>query len=513
MDNENTKVIGIFDELREANGGIEISNDLKDKFLEQIDTEKNQEGYYLDAFGERISFNGIRQLKKPYTKLNLNHRQQQEILACHQDYFYFRRNYCKILTKSGIGRPEPREYQKRLENELVEGDDVVAFFPRQSGKCHTKDTYININKGDIYMKLTAETIHHIDKIEKYSKNKKKQDRYFMTVEKMLNNKIFKEIKITKIQEEKITELFEVVNNLSFPYKAEWVYKFIKGGLEDNFILRTIRLLEYNAREDVKPSDNTFEKMEILYGEKYANENYDKRSNKFKKGKENPGYHHNGKLSPLSDNFLYEKTDNEKTEIKKKISKSNRENGNNSTTLIYWLNKGYTQEEAEELRSERQQTFSLAICIEKYDEIEGTIIFNERQNKWQKTLSNKSAEETKRINELKGTGRMNQLFSSNPEVKNIPGKLYYVRFYNEEIEFWKIGITSRTVKERFGTERYIKNKFNLNIDIIFIKDDLTFYETFKEEQRILKENKKNRITVNYNSFISTECFAIDIQDKI
>jgi len=140
---------GIFDELKEANNNLEIDDSLKDKFLEQIDTPKNQEGYYLDAFGERISFNGIRQLKKPYTKLNLNKHQQQEIKACHQDYFYFRTNYCKILTKSGIGRPEPRDYQVRLEKELVKGDDVLAFFPRQ---CVTSDTLITVNNKEIPIK-------------------------------------------------------------------------------------------------------------------------------------------------------------------------------------------------------------------------------------------------------------------------------------------------------------------------------------------------------------------------
>ena len=168
-----TTIDGIFDELKKANNNIEVDDKLKDKFLAQIDTPKNQEGYYLDAFGERISFNGIRQLKKPYTKLNLNKRQQTEILKCHSDYFYFRRNYCKILTKSGIGRPEPRQYQERLENELVKGDDVVAFFPRQSGKTVTIATYLlwcaltrqNINIG-IAANVVSLAQEVLDKIKK-----------------------------------------------------------------------------------------------------------------------------------------------------------------------------------------------------------------------------------------------------------------------------------------------------------------------------------------------------------
>jgi len=165
---------GIFDELKKANNNLEIDDLTKDKLLSQIDTPKNQEGFYLDAFENVISFNGIRQLKKPHTKLKLNKYQQQEILACHNDYFYFRRNYCKILTKSGIGRPEPRGYQKRLENDLVQGDDVIAFFPRQSGKTVTIATYLlwraltseNINIGIAanVMSLATEVLDKIKKI-------------------------------------------------------------------------------------------------------------------------------------------------------------------------------------------------------------------------------------------------------------------------------------------------------------------------------------------------------------
>lgn len=165
---------GIFDDFKKANGGVEIDNDLKDKFLKDIDTPTNQEGYYLDAFGGPISFNGIRQLKRPYTKMKLTQYQQQEIKACQEDYYYFRRNYCKILTKSGIGRPEPRGYQERLEDELVDGDDVIAFFPRQSGKTVTIATYLlwraltseNINIGIAanVMSLATEVLDKIKKI-------------------------------------------------------------------------------------------------------------------------------------------------------------------------------------------------------------------------------------------------------------------------------------------------------------------------------------------------------------
>lgn len=59
---------------------------------------------------------------------------------------------------------------------------------------------------------------------------------------------------------------------------------------------------------------------------------------------------------------------------------------NSTRIEYYLHKGMSEEEAKQALSDRQKTFSLEICIEKYGEIEGTKIFNDRQTRWQNSLS-------------------------------------------------------------------------------------------------------------------------------
>jgi hypothetical protein len=65
-----------------------------------------------------------------------------------------------------------------------------------------------------------------------------------------------------------------------------------------------------------------------------------------------------------------------------------ENGKKgSANLQYWLNKGYSEDEAKIKRSERQSTFSKEICVKKYGEVEGLKIFTERQNKWSKSLTN------------------------------------------------------------------------------------------------------------------------------
>lgn len=53
--------------------------------------------------------------------------------------------------------------------------------------------------------------------------------------------------------------------------------------------------------------------------------------------------------------------------------------------LYWINKGLSEKESKVKVKELQTTFSLDICIEKYGEEEGLLRFNERQEKWNKSL--------------------------------------------------------------------------------------------------------------------------------
>lgn len=185
-----------------------------------------------------------------------------------------------------------------------------------------------------------------------------------------------------------------------------------------------------------------------------------------------------------------------------------ENRLTQTQFNYWAEQGFSEQEAKRKVSEIQSTFSKEICIQKYGNVEGLKIFNSRQAKWQETLNSKPQEEIDRINQKKSTGRMSQYFKGNPEAKNVPGVLYYLRFFNKETEFWKIGITSKSIEERFS-KKHLKSHNNLEYEILKERTDLTFGECFKEEQRILKKFKEFRINVYYNEFHSTECFSKDI----
>jgi hypothetical protein len=79
------------------------------------------------------------------------------------------------------------------------------------------------------------------------------------------------------------------------------------------------------------------------------------------------------------------------EIHEKTFKKFKENPNkyaskHTTKIEYYLKKGYSEEDAKKLLSERQTTFSLDICIEKYGEEKGKKIWLDRQLKWQRKLS-------------------------------------------------------------------------------------------------------------------------------
>lgn len=55
-------------------------------------------------------------------------------------------------------------------------------------------------------------------------------------------------------------------------------------------------------------------------------------------------------------------------------------------IKYWINKGYSKESAIKKVRAHQATFSKEKCISKYGQSEGIKIFEDRQNKWKKSLS-------------------------------------------------------------------------------------------------------------------------------
>lgn len=162
----------LFDILAKEKGEA-LSNNEKLEIHKMLDISKGTNGFYLDAFGNQVSYNGIATLKRQYVKLPLKQTHIDEIKKCSQDIFYFVNNYCKILTKSGIEFPEFRPYQQQFLELLIKGNDVAGTLSRQSGKSITCGLYLlwkslftsNINIGIAANKLSL-AMEVLDKIKK-----------------------------------------------------------------------------------------------------------------------------------------------------------------------------------------------------------------------------------------------------------------------------------------------------------------------------------------------------------
>jgi len=81
---------------------------------------------------------------------------------------------------------------------------------------------------------------------------------------------------------------------------------------------------------------------------------------------------------------------------KEYREGKREKNMVNTTLEYFKAKGFTTEEANLALKQRQATFTLEKCIQRYGLVEGTERFKERNDKWQKTLNSKTDDEKKSI---------------------------------------------------------------------------------------------------------------------
>lgn len=107
--------------------------------LEILDLEKDNDNYYLDAYQNRISYNGLRHLKKAFTKLKLSKIHIEEIEKCSNDILYFLRNYVRMTTPKGFNFVDFRDYQEEflrvLNNDKFE--NLVIKYPRQAGKSTT----------------------------------------------------------------------------------------------------------------------------------------------------------------------------------------------------------------------------------------------------------------------------------------------------------------------------------------------------------------------------------------
>ena len=134
--------------------------------LQILDTEQDNEKYYLDAFGNRISYNGDRALKKAFTSMALADIHIKEIENCKNNINHFIDNYVQIMTKKGTNFPELREYQKDFIKILdnPENENIISLQGRQ---CIRGNTVVTINNKNV----TIEELFNSNNIENIEDSK------------------------------------------------------------------------------------------------------------------------------------------------------------------------------------------------------------------------------------------------------------------------------------------------------------------------------------------------------
>ena len=95
-----------------------------------------------------------------------------------------------------------------------------------------------------------------------------------------------------------------------------------------------------------------------------------------------------------------------------------------SNISYWVNRGFTYQQSKEKVTERQTTFSLEICLQKYGEKDGLKRFNERQNKW---LTNYKRTNFSKISQQLFWG----ILETEPSIKN--DNIFFATFNKGDID--------------------------------------------------------------------------------
>lgn len=130
-----------------------------------------------------------------------------------------------------------------------------------------------------------------------------------------------------------------------------------------------------------------EKTSVNSGKHMKDEKYKKMFSEMLSGNNNPNHKSRSTLeerrsrSPFSKNFIkYKDLDNVEEHISK-FAKEAIKDRVHTTTLEYYLNMGYSEKVAKEMLTERQRTFTLDKCVEKYGYDIGSKRWIDRQEKW------------------------------------------------------------------------------------------------------------------------------------
>ena len=225
---------------------------------------------------------------------------------------------------------------------------------------------------------------------------------------------------------------------------------------------------------------------INSGKHMKTEKYKKMFSEKIKGEKNPNHKSKStederrSRSPFSKKFInYEGIENIEEHIST-FAKDAIKDRISDTTTQYYINKGYSEEEAIELLKERQTTFSLEKCISKYGEVDGYNRWMKRQEKW---LSNYQKVNYSNISQEMFISIYNELISI-----GFNEKIYFAKLDSNN----KIHVTNKNYEYRLNLKKsYILPDFFIPSLCLILEFDGTYYHRDttenKERERIRDNN--------------------------
>jgi hypothetical protein len=171
--------------------------------------------------------------------------------------------------------------------------------------------------------------------------------------------------------------------------------------------------------------------------------------------------------------------------------------NSIRRIEYWIKKGYSEDESKEIIKNKQSTFSLKTCVDKYGEVEGLEIFKNRQSKWVNTLKNKK--DYNEIQKLKISTSLDSIIKKCP--KNFIDEYFKINLYDGKYEFLINEVKS------YDYDSFLnKIKSNIKYDSKFIRGTSKiklFQYVFKREEEDIKFDLNNLYSVkNKQSYGTT-----------
>lgn len=374
---------------------------------------------------------------------------------------------------------------------LFEYDCILSF----------NEFIFNLNK--IYKNLNTDNIDFL---------KEKYDIYLELFSNYRNGKITLKTRFSM----SILGFKNITNTRSIEYYENMGYNHDMAKLklidmQSNNSLKNIMKRNRIGIDDAKEKLQEYSKKRIdTIRNKYTDEEIAKIN--YKKGKSLRYEYWLYKINPNTGRYYSE--DEAKKELTLRQLKANKQHVNNikdgkydkgifNTSIEYWINKTDTLEDAYRLLHDRQATFTLKKCVERYGLEKGSLIFEERQARWQKTMNDKPLEERIRIC-LKKFRNNKFKFYSDESIKYFEKLIEILKNYDFNFEY-----------------RYKESELFLNRDTKiffydFTIDDLKIIIEYQgshiHPSPYLTESEKQNWKNVYNKKTYNECVEYDLFKK-